>query len=1151
MLEVRLLGQFAIWLEDALVEMPSRPAQTLFAYLVLNAGVAQRRERLAGLFWPDSSEEKARRNLRQALWQVRRALGAASATFLLVDELTLSFDPQSAYWLDAAVISQTQDEGASVEALLACVDAYQGELLPGFYDDWVVLERERLQAQYEQKMQRLLERLGEASRWQDVLPLAERWIALGHTPEPAYRALMLAHANQGDSASAAEAYRRCVEALKRDLDVTPSAQTRSLYEQLRRGKLGSRTPPQPSQTEVLSPRHNLPVQFTSFIGREKELAEIQRLLIPSLSAAQAEGVRLLTLTGPGGTGKTRLALQAATHLLDRFPDGVWWIELALLSDHALVPQTLAAVLGVREEPSYPLTRTLIEYLRPKTLLLLLDNCEHLIEPCAQFVAGVLRACPQVKLLTTSRETLGMTGETVLRVPSLSLPDAHTQLPLAELLQCEAIRLFVERATTVQLAFRLTEANAAAIIQICRQLDGVPLAIELAAARIRTMPPEQIAARLDDRFRLLTGGSRTALPRQQTLRALIDWSWDLLTDAERACLRRLAVFVDGWTLEAAEAVCTGGGIAPEDVLELLTHLVEKSLVLVEEAENAARYYLLQTIRQYALDKLLVAEESAGVRDCHLTFFAQLAATAEPQLRAADQLLWLARLDLEHDNLRAALHWAVSSGALETGLALTGNLARFWYLRGYWKEGRDWLQLLLAQPAPEPVLPDAFVRARIKALCGAGWLANDEGAEVALYTESLALARQIDDKWAEAFSLRGLASMTADWAIAEEAEPRLQASLALFRALADAWGMALALFNLGWLALWRDHQAEAETLWSESLAQFRSCGDRWGIAVASGALGYIARLRGDYAPATELTNAGLTHFRELGDKAGIALSLGRLGNLAFRRGDYAEASAFLQESLAIDREHGDQEGILNSLQLQGLVACAQGDFLRATALLEESVALARERGIPGELADGLAYLAFTKYYLTESTAAETLFQESLALYQQSQDKQGIAYALQGLGLVALEQGDFAVATERLHESTALWQARGDPHYIAASLAILGRLAQMQGDHPRACTHFRESLTLYKQMADKQGVAETLEWLAGSLDQTALAVRLFAAAHRLRQQISTPVPPVEQANYARWVNSVRSQLGESAFTAAWANGVTLTLEQAIAAALAEIAG
>ncbi|MEZ4870049.1 MAG: tetratricopeptide repeat protein [Caldilineaceae bacterium] len=1199
MLEVRLLGQFALQLDGAPVELNARPAQSLLAYLLLNP-VAHRRERLAGLLWPDSSEANARRNLRQALWQLRRALEDQADTLLLVDEITLAFNTDSDYWLDAATVARPLDDAVTADELIQIVSVYSGELLPGFYDEWVQLERERLQAHYERAFNLLLARLVAAQRWTDVLQWGERWIALGYTPEPAYRALMLAHAGLGDMASVADLYRRCVDALERDLGVEPSAQTHALYERLRAGEGVPLSQPTPAPTPAPAdrPNHNLPVALTTFIGRDKEMAAIRRLLLPKPDHGHTKGVRLLTLTGPGGTGKTRLALQAAMQLRDAFPDGVWLVELAMLADPVLIPQTVAALLGVREEPNYPLTRALTDHLRTQTLLLIFDDCEHLVEPCAQLVETLLHACPTLKIIVTSRETLGVMGEQTLRVPSLQLPDLHQSLPLADLAQCEAIRLFIDRSVAVKPAFALTEANAGAVTQICRQLDGVPLAIELAAARVRTMTPEQIAARLDDRFRLLTGGSRTALPRQQTLRAMIDWSWDLLSEAEYTLLRRLAVFSGGWTLEAAEAVCGNLRITnydlrvtsddlrdadraqsvnrkseivkPEDVLELLTHLVEKSLVVVEEQAGAARYYLLETLRQYARQKLLEAGEAENVRARHLAFFLQLAEEAEPHLRAAAQLSWLARLDLEHDNLRAALQWAKGSGALEAGLRLAGSLARFWYLRGFWQEGREWLKGLLAQPvestptfafhAPEqaaeqalppkadaaPLLPATLARARARALAGAGWLADADGSEIPLYAESLPLCRQVGDRWGEAYALRGLVVNSSNLTDLAQAEAYLQESLTIFRALPDPWGMGLATFNLGWIAMNRDKVDDAAATWEEALRHFRTCGDRWGISVTLGGLGYLARLHGHYPQAASLIQESLELFRELGDRAGVSYSLVRLGNLAWRRGDYTEAMALLQESLQVQRDRNNQEGIISALQLQGLVACYQGNFAQATAWLHESANLAQERAIPAEMGDNLRFQAWVCYASNELERAHTLFSESLALFQQENDTDGLAFSCYGLGLIALQCADYTLATTHLQESLRLWRQRGDRHYIAAVLSSLGRLALAQKASQDATDHFCASLALYQEMVDKQGAAGALEGFASCVSTPAVAVQLFGAAQALRQAIGAPVPPVAQAEYEQWLAKVRTTIDEPTFAKCWAEGGALSYEQAITLAL-----
>jgi len=384
--------------------------------------------------------------------------------------------------------------------------------------------------------------------------------------------------------------------------------------------------------------NNLPRQLTSFIGREREMAEVKRLLTTT---------RLLTLTGSGGCGKTRLALQVAADLVEEFANGVWLVELAALTDPALVPQAVASALGVREEPGRPLLATLSDYLKAKRLLLLLDNCEHLVAACAYLAEALLRACPHLRILATSREALNIAGETVWRVPSLSLPDLLHLPSVEHLTQYEAVRLFIERALISRPDFVLTSQGAPSVAQVCHRLDGIPLAIELAAARVKVLSVEQIAARLDNRFRLLTSGSRTALPRQKTLRAAIDWSYDLLSETERMVLRRLSVFAGGWTLEAAEAICVGEGIEWHEVLDPLMQLVDKSLVMMEEQGGTVRYRLLETVRQYGRDKLPASGEADVVRGRHRDWYLALAERAEPELLGSNQAVWLERLETEHD------------------------------------------------------------------------------------------------------------------------------------------------------------------------------------------------------------------------------------------------------------------------------------------------------------------------------------------------------------------------------------------------------------------------------------------------------------------------------------------------------------------------
>ncbi len=433
---------------------------------------------------------------------------------------------------------------------------------------------------------------------------------------------------------------------------------------------------------------NLPIQLTSFIGREQEIEEVKR---------RVSAERLVTIVGAGGCGKTRLSLQAASGLLEAFPDGVWLVELAPLSDPALVAQVTARTLGLSEQGERSPLEILVDFIRPKRLLLVLDNCEHLIEACAQLVEALLRACPDLCVLATSREALGVPGETVFYVPSLSIPGAEEALAGEKLRQYEAVRLFQERAAACLEGFQITDDNAATIAQICRRLDGIPLAIELAAARVRLLSVEQIAARLDDCFHLLTGGSRTVLPRHQTLRAAIDWGYALLSEQERVLLRRLSVFSGSWTLEAAEAVCQGNGLAEAEILDLLAGLASKSMVVVLQAPGGARRYTqLETIRQYGHEKLQQAGEESGCLQQHLDYFLRFAETGDRKLRGPESLEWLHRMEEEYANLRAALEWCFGAGqAGEAGVRLTNALVEFWNGSSYYHEWLIWLEKALEQ------------------------------------------------------------------------------------------------------------------------------------------------------------------------------------------------------------------------------------------------------------------------------------------------------------------------------------------------------------------------------------------------------------------------------------------------------------------------
>jgi predicted ATPase/class 3 adenylate cyclase len=557
--------------------------------------------------------------------------------------------------------------------------------------------------------------------------------------------------------------------------------------------------------------NNLPVQLTSFIGRENEIAEVKQEL---------ESHRLVTLTGSGGTGKTRLSLQVAAELLDHFDHGVWFVELAPLTDPQLIPQTILSVIGISEQPGKTPLELLQEYLHEKKTLIVLDNCEHLIEASAKVVNALLNAAPNLKIMASSREALGVKGEASYPVPSLSLPDIK-HLPLIEQLsQYEAVRLFIDRALLVAPHFVVDKDNAPHIAQICYRLDGIPLAIELAAARVKVISVEQISKRLDDRFRLLTGGARTALPRQQTLRALIDWSYDLILENERLLLCRLSVFAGGWALEAAEEVCAGNGIESYEILDLLSQLVNKSLVVVQDSQSGeTRYRMLETIRQYAREKLLEVGGGEIIRDRHLAYFVKLAVQAEPELHYSNQVFWLNRLDEEIDNFRMAIEWALTKD-VEAGLRIAAIPWRFWLGRGYFQEVGAWLQSLLEQYK----MIDALHAQALAIHSSCIFRQGNFPEAVRLAKQSVEMARTVSDQRTEALSLAFLGvTMTIQGNMAEGG-PLLEQALAIYRSLGDKIGQA---GTTEWLSANNKDMERALAYAQESVALAREMGDLSGL------------------------------------------------------------------------------------------------------------------------------------------------------------------------------------------------------------------------------------------------------------------------------------------------------------------------------------
>jgi predicted ATPase/DNA-binding winged helix-turn-helix (wHTH) protein len=663
--------------------------------------------------------------------------------------------------------------------------------------------------------------------------------------------------------------------------------------------------------ESVVPKHNLPQQLTSFIGREREIAHIKEHLGTT---------RLVTLIGAGGCGKTRLAMQVAADLLQSYPDGIWLVELAALTQAGLVPQTVANVLGLKEQPGRGLAQTINEYLASKRLLLVLDNAEHLLAACAQLADAVLRQCAQVVILATSRERLGIAGELTYRVPSLSVPDPRRKATLEELSAYESARLFIERARLSRPHFTITAENAPALASVCYRLDGIPLAIELAAPRVRSMSLEEVKRRLDQSFGLLTGGPRTALPRQRTLRSTIDWSYDLLSDAEQALLCRLAVFSGGWTLEAAEQVCIGERVDSIEVLDLLTSLADKNLVVADEQDGPTRYRLLETVRHYGLERLREHDEEAHWRGRHLAYFLVLA-EADPQQQGSDRTDWLDRLEIEHDNVRSALAWSSAAVAdAAGGLRLAGAISWFWLVRGYWAEGRTWFSAVLAAT---PRAQDGAARAT--ALRGAGRLATSQGD----YSAAKALRQE---------------------------------GLAIWKELGNREGIAQSVASLGTIAQMQGDYPAAEALFKEALAIRRELGDRLGIVLSLISLGHSACEQGAYPTARVLLEESLAISRELGAWLSFAETLYHLGTVAYFEGDYSAAQTRLEESLAVRRERGFQQGIAAALGALGLVAHDKGDYPKARTLLNEALAIYWELGARQGLSETLEASAAVAFALT---------------------------------------------------------------------------------------------------------------------------------------------------------------------------------------------
>jgi predicted ATPase/DNA-binding CsgD family transcriptional regulator len=707
----------------------------------------------------------------------------------------------------------------------------------------------------------------------------------------------------------------------------------------------------PGKDEI-RPQHNLSLQLTSFLGREKEIDRIKRWLSPTAQPANIDPqkwVRLVTLTGPGGVGKTRLAIQTTLDLVGKYPDGIWLFDFAPLSDPLLVLQTVATTLGLTESRA-PLTLTnLIAYLQTKTILLLFDNCEHLIDACARLSAAILQSCPGVSILATSREPLGITGEISYTIDPLPVPDLDISLLLDDLVQYEAVSLFIERAQAVLPEFSMTSANSSALVDVCRRLDGLPLAIELAAARVKMLTVAEIAARLDDSFPLLSHTDRIALPRAQTLQACIDWSYTLLTAEERLLLNRLAVFVGGWSLDAAEEVCAEGQIKSSDVFNLLAQLIEKSLVIVDRWHaNKVRYRFLETIYRFALNKLQASGEIATLKDRHLAYFLKTAEKRASILTHRDRIDWTNRIEAEHDNLRAALEWSLTD-RVDSSLCyrLAINLGEFWYWRGLLEEGRGRFEKILAKPGLT-----GLTRERAVLLYRVAWLAFNQGDEQAvrsLLEQSKAIFEKLGPEGLSGNSdaLNSLATVEYKFGEARIAVEYARKALEIVDEIDHPEGVFFSNYMMG-ISLGR--LGEYELAWKyleTSLLLSQRIGRYYSDLLQS--MGELAVRQGDCEKGKYYLERSLRLAEEAREKWVMGMTLGTLGWAELKQGNHERARQYLARSLSIRQEIGDNDGVAWCLEKLAELAFLNEEFEKSARFLGAAAVLRREVNSPINSAD----------------------------------------------------------------------------------------------------------------------------------------------------------------------------------------------------------
>ena len=978
-LVLELLGLPQVYLDDQPVATDRRKAIALLAYLaVSDSGQARQkysRESLSALFWPDYVQSKAFSNLRRTIWEIHQAIGEE---WLIAERESVQLNPEAEVDLDVAdfvgLVSrarQEQDTLRRASLLADSVKLYRDHFLTGFslkdapnFNEWAFAQSEDLRRQLAEALVMLSEDYCALGQAEKAIPHARRLVALDPLNESSHRQLMQVYLAAGQPAAALKQYQTCEQILRKEMGLDPQPETYSLYKQIRKGELKPKSAKQPTGqalphqkiprldsiesevTETLQEEEisgNLPLQLTSFIGREAEIEELKRLL------QGAHKVRLLSLVGAGGSGKTRLALRIAEQIMPGYPDGVWFIDLAPVADPTLVPRVTAATLGILESQGEDITAKLAGYLRRKKILILLDNCEHVLKAATELAGALLRACPDVQILATTREVLNIPGETHFHLMPLPFPPEGS-VDKSTIARFDAVQMFVQRARNAQPNFDLTEENAPHIAEVCRRLDGMPLAIELAAARVGLLRVQQIEAQLQDRFHLLTSGSRT-LPRHQTLQAMIDWSHDLLSEPEQILFRRLSVFAGGWTLEAAEGMAPPGSQA--STLDLLSRLVDKSFILVERNPGReARYTILESLRAYALDRLEAAQEADFAREQHFEYFCRLARHA--RLYGPEKQIWLDRLEADYDNIRAAVTWALAASRsenvspyIEETTELILAITDFFWFRGYTVEARRWMDHCLAIEMPPSPL-------RALLLQKAGWFARGHG----------------DFK---------------------KADILLRRALEMAKGIGDRSRSGWALMDLGLSARDQGDNQQAISYFSEAFHLVQESGDVRGIAAC---LYFLAESHvGDLEKSGSLWEQGLNMFQGEGDTTHIAWGLEGLAGVAYLKRDFASALKFHSESLRIKAEVMDKLGIAHSLEGLAQLAAQEEEPERAVALWAAANHLRERMGTPTDPSREDLYISLIPR--TREQIGDALFEAAWKTGEGMKLEEVIEYALQAAG------------------------------------------------------------------------------------------------------------------------------------------------------------